>query len=146
MRGYDAGKKINGIKRHLLVDTLGMVLAVLVLPADVQDRKGGLILLADERGRWPRLQRVFADGGYAGKLVTSIAVLCNWVLDIVKRSHDQKGFAVIRKRWIVERTFSWINNCRRLSKDYERLPESSTAMVQMSMIGLMLRRLAGQES
>ena len=146
MRGYDAGKKINGIKLHLLVDTLGMVLAVLVLPADVQDRDGGLILLADERGRWPRLQRVFSDGGYAGKLVTSIAVLCNWVLDIVKRSDDKKGFAVIRKRWIVERTFSWINNCRRLSKDYERLPESSTAMVQMSMIGLMLRRLAGQES
>jgi transposase len=142
LRGYDAGKKINGIKRHVLVDTLGMVLAVMILPANVQDRDAGLDLLDAQRGRWPRLRRVFADGGYAGKLVTYIAVLCEWVLDIVKRSDDQQGFAVIRKRWIVERTFSWLDKCRRLSKDYERLPESSTAMVQLSMIGLMPEKVS----
>jgi putative transposase len=141
-RGYDAGKKIKGTKRHLLVDTLGLVLAVMVLPASVQDRDGGLLLLAQERGKWPRLTRIYADGGYAGQLVPMIAVLCGWLLDIVKRSDDARGFQVIRKRWIVERTFSWLDKCHRLSKDYERLQETSENIVRSAMINLMLHRLA----
>ncbi len=114
----------------------------MVLPACVQDRDGGLLLLHGEREKWPRLRRVWADGGYAGALVESVAILCDWLLDIVRRNPDAKGFEVIRKRWIVERTFSWLDKCRRLSKDYERLRETSEAWVHVAMIGLMLRRLA----
>lgn len=114
----------------------------MVLPACVQDRDGGLLLLAREQGNWPRLRCVFADGGYAGALVEKVAILCNWLLDIVKRSDCAKGFEVIRKRWIVERTFSWLDKCRRLSKDYERLAETSEAWVHVAMINLMLHRLS----
>lgn len=144
-RGYDAGKKVKGIKRHLLVDTLGLVLAVMVLAADVQDRDGGLLLLHRERGNWPRLTCVYADAGYAGELVWKVAVLCDWLLDIVKRPTRTKGFQVIRKRWIVERTFSWMDKGRRLSKDYERLTQTSEAWVHVAMINLMLHRLAGEK-
>lgn len=114
----------------------------MVLPASIQDRDGGLLLLTEERGKWPRLTCIYADGGYAGQLVLMIAVLCDWLLDIVKRSDDAKGFQVIRKRWIVERTFSWLDKCHRLSKDYERLQETSENMVRIAMINLMLHRLA----
>ena len=116
MRGYDAGKKINGIKRHILVDTLGLILAVVVHPANIQDRDGAKLVFekAKFKGTWPRMLRVWADGGYAGKLIEWVFAFCQWVLEIVKRSDDVKGFKLLPKRWVVERTFSWLSNYRRL--------------------------------
>src|SRR5690606_20557530 len=107
--GYDAGKKVKGIKRHLLVDTLGLVLSARVMPASIQDRDGGFLVLGEQRGKWPELRRVYADGGYSEKLVEKVANFCDWLLDIVKRSDKAEGFKVIRKRWIVERTFAWLD-------------------------------------
>lgn len=141
-RGYDAGKKVTGRKRHLLVDTLGWVLFVLVHPANIQDRDGAQRLFALIRMRFPRLQLIWADGGYAGpKLNDWMQRMCRWVLSIVKRSDDVSGFQVLPKRWIVERTFGWLNRCRRLSKDCEQLPEIEEAWVYLAMTRLMLRRL-----
>lgn len=143
-RGYDAGKKINGIKRHILVDTLGLLLIVVVHVASIQDRDGAKLVLEKVPGRFTRLQRIWADGGYRGKLIKWVQTTCQCVLEIVKRNDDLKGFKVLPHRWVVERTFGWLNRYRRLSKDYERLPESSEAMVQLAMIRLMLRRLERQ--
>jgi putative transposase len=142
-RGYDAGKKINGVKRHILVDTLGLLLAVVVHPANIQDRDGAKLVFARAQllGSWPRMERVWADGGYAGKLIRWVHSFCQWVLEIVKRNDDVKGFQLLPKRWVVERTFSWLSNCRRLSKHYESWNETGEAMVQVAMIRLMLRRL-----
>jgi putative transposase len=145
-RGYDAGKKINGIKRHLLVDTLGMILTVMVLTADIQDRDGARKLLAKAKGHFPRLQKIWADGGYAGTLIDWVKELCGWILEIVKRSDTAKGFEILPHRWIVERTFGWLNRARRLSKNYERLTASSEAMVYLAMLPLMTRRLAKQST
>jgi len=142
-RGYDAGKKINGVKRHILVDTLGLLLAVVVHPANIQDRDGAKLVFAKAKllGSWPRLKRVWADGGYAGKLIVWVSSFCQWILEIVKRNDDVKGFQLLPKRWVVERTFSWLSSCRRLSKHYEYWNETGEAMVQVAMIRLMLRRL-----
>ena len=145
-RGYDAGKKINGIKRHLLVDTLGMILTVMVLTADIQDRDGARKLLAKAKGCFPRLQKIWADGGYAGTLIDWVKELCGWILEIVKRSDTAKGFEILPHRWIVERTFGWLNRARRLSKNYERLTASSEAMVYLAMLPLMTRRLTKQST
>lgn len=145
-RGYDAGKKINGMKRHLLVDTLGLVLTVLILTADVQDRDGARQLLEKIKGQFPRLQKIWADGGYAGALIDWVKQMCGWVLEIVKRSDQAKGFQLLPHRWIVERTFGWFNRARRLSKDYERLSSSGEAMVYLAMITLMTKRLANQHT
>jgi putative transposase len=142
-RGYDAGKKVKGRKRHLLVDTLGLVLMVVVHAASLQDRDGGQQVLEKVRHRFPRLKIVWADGGYGGpKLGEWVNQFCHWVLEIVKRSDEVNGFAVVPKRWIVERTFGWLNRSRRLSKDYERLTATSEAWVQIAMVRLMVRRLA----
>ena len=143
--GYDAGKKINGRKRHLLVDTLGLVLMVVVHSAKIQDRDGARLLLAKAKGLFPRLQRIWADGGYAGKLIGWLQETCGWVLEIIKRSDAVKGFKLLPRRWVVERTFGWLGRYRRLSKDYERLPGSSEAMVYWAMTRLMVRRLARQQ-
>jgi len=132
---------VNGRKRHLLVDTLGLILAVVVHPADVQDRDGARLVFERVRGWLPRLKLVWADGGYAGKLVSWVTSSFSWVLEIVKRSDDAQGFEVLPRRWVVERTFGWFNRYRRLSKDYEYLTQSSEAMICISMIHLMLRRL-----
>lgn len=141
-RGYDAGKKIKGRKRHILVDTLGLLLIVVVHVANIQDRDGARLVLNKARGFLPRLLLIWADGGYAGQLVEWVATQCQWVLEIVKRSDDVKGFKVLPKRWIVERTLAWLSHCRRLSKDYERLVETSEALIYVAMIRLMLKRLA----
>ena len=142
-RGFDAGKLTKGRKRHVLVDTLGLLLLVVVHAADIQDRDGARLVLAKIKGRFPRLKRIWADAGYAGpKLGDWIAQCFRWVLDIVKRSDHAQGFEVLPKRWIVERTFGWLNWSRRLSKDYERLPETSEAWICIAMTQLMLRRLA----
>jgi len=140
--GYDAGKKVNGRKRHILVDTLGFLLLVVVHSANIQDRDGAKLLLEKVKGRFPRLQLIWADGGYAGKLVGWVKQTLGWVLDIVKRDEKVKGFKVLPHRWIVERTLAWLGRFRRLSKDYERLAETSEALIYAAMVHLMIRRLA----
>jgi putative transposase len=140
-RGYDAGKKTKGRKRHILVDTLGLLLIAVVLTADIQDRDGAKILFSRIKERMPRLFLIWADGGYRGKLIEWVAKKCFWLLEIVKRNDDVKGFVILPRRWVVERTFSWLNRNRRLSKDYERKAESSEAWIYFSMSILMLKRL-----
>lgn len=142
-KGYDAGKKVKGRKRHILVDTLGLLLKAKVLPADVQDRDAAKMLFAEIKERMPRLQLIWADGGYRGKLIIWVAVRCLWILEIVKRNDQLKKFVPLPKRWIVERTFSWLNRNRRLSKDYERKVESAEAWLYLSMSILMLKRFKG---
>jgi putative transposase len=139
-RGYDGGKKVTGRKRHLLVDTLGLVLAVVITGANVQDYDGARLVFNQIGHRFRRMQIVYADSIYA---YTGLVgwVFAHWlrVLEIVKR--PKKKFAIVAKRWIVERTFAWLSRCRRLSKDYERLPEVSQSWIYVSMIQHMLRRL-----
>jgi len=139
-RGYDKGKNVNGRKRHIAVDTLGLLICVLVLAADVQDRDGGLDLLCLMRATCAKVRLVWADGGYAGALVHTLRRRLGLTLQIVKRTDDMKGFVVLPRRWVVERTFGWTRNCRRTVRDYERLPEHSEAMVRWSAIILMTRR------
>ena len=125
----------------MLVDTLGMILALVVLPADRSDQAGGHLLLLWILERFPRLQKIWADSAYQG-LVDWAWALGDWVLAIVKRTAEQVGFEVQPHRWIVERTFAWWENYHRLSKEYEELPESSENLIYLAMIHLMLRRLA----
>jgi putative transposase len=141
-RGYDAGKKIKGRKRHLLVDTLGLLLVVVVHSAGIQDRDGAKQVFAEAQKTCSRLEKVWADGGYAGKLVDWVDAQCAWELEIVKRSDDAKGFVVVPKRWVSERTFAWLNKYRLLSKEYEILIESSEADIYLAMTHVMIRRLA----
>jgi len=143
-RGYDGGKKIKGRKRHVLVDVLGLVLAVLVTTASVTDRDGARQVLATAHQELPSVQHVWADRGYEGPLVEEIKSNTGITLEIVKRTDTTPGFVVQKWRWIVERTFGWMNRDRRLSKDYERLPESSEAWIYLSGIGRMIRKLAPQ--
>jgi putative transposase len=140
-RGYDAGKKVKGRKRHILVDTLGLLLIAKVFAADLQDRDGAKELFSEIKEQMPRLQLIWADGGYRGKLILWVAAQCLWILEIVKRNDTEKVFKVLPKRWIVERTFSWLNRNRRLSKDYERKTTSSEAWIYFSMSVLMIKRL-----
>ena len=132
---------MTGRKRHFVVDTLGLLLAVVVHAANVQDRDGAKLVLAKLVGRFPRLKLIWADGGYAGHLVEWARTFGGWFLEIVKRPPDSHSFEVLPRRWVVERTFGWLGRCRRLSKDYEALPQTSEAWVQIAMIHLMLRRL-----
>jgi putative transposase len=142
-RGYDAGKKIAGRKRHVVVDTLGMVLAVVVHGAYWQDQTGAVIVLWRLRDRFRRLKVIFADSAYGRDgLVEIVKETFGWILQTVLRPVRAEGFVVLPKRWIVERTFAWLSRCRRHSKDYERNPETSEAMVLITMINLMSRRLA----
>jgi len=141
--GYDAGKKIKGRKRHLLVDTMGRILALLVTGADVQDRDGAKMLLSQCWFLFGRLQVIWADSGYLGRLVTWVKNLRPFGklhLEVVARAPG-RGFQLVRKRWSVERTFSWLYKSKRLCRDYERKPQHSEAMIYLSMIHLMLRRL-----
>ena len=121
---------------------MGLILAIVVHAGNIQDRDGAKLVLSRLRGRYGRLKLIWADGGYAGKLIEWTALFGNWVLEIVKRSDDVTGFVVLPKRWIVERTFGWIGRYRRMSKDYEMLPASSEAMILIVMINLMVHRLA----
>jgi transposase len=141
-RGYDAGKKVNGRKRHIVTDTLGLLVVVLVTAASVQDRVGARPVLARAKMAMPSIALVWADGGYAGKLVAWAYQHCRFLIDIVRKPAGQRTFEVLPRRWVVERTLSWLVRCRRLGRDYERLPEHSEAMIKWSMIGLMTRRLA----
>jgi putative transposase len=142
-RGYDAGKKVTGRKRHIAVDILGLVLAVVVHPADIQDQDGAKLVFERLRHGFSRMKVVFADSAYARSgLPAWVAVRFGWILQTVLRPVHATGFVVLPKRWIVERTFAWLGRSRRHSKDYERTSESSVAMIQISMIHLMARRLA----
>ena len=139
-RGYDAGKKIKGRKRHILVDSLGLLLEVKVHPGDIQDRDGAKLLLEYINGKYPELVLIWADGGYRGALIDWIEKNLNLKLEIIKRNDNVKGFEVLPKRWVVERTLGWIGRNRRLSKDYERLCETEESWIQLAMISLMLNR------
>jgi len=141
-RGYDAGKRVNGRKRHLAVDTGGLLLAVVVTIAGLQDRDGACPLLAALRARFSTITLVWADGGYAGRLVAWAQAVLGLAVTIVKRTDDLTGFRVIPRRWVVERTLAWISKHRRCVRDYETLPEHSEAMVYIAMIMTMSRRLA----
>jgi putative transposase len=141
-RGYDGGKKINGRKRHLLVDTLGLVMMVLVTTAAVQDRDGARLLLRRLGGACKKLRLIWVDGSYRGQLLDWVKERFRFVLQPILRCDDTKGFKVLPRRWVVERTFGWLVANRRLAKDYEALPTSSETMIQLAMIRLMVRRLA----
>ncbi len=140
--GYDAGKKIKGKKRHLLVDTQGLLLCAIVHAADIQDRDGGLMLMAALFGLYPFLLKLYADSGYQGpKFKDGLKRVCRQInVEIVKRS-DVGKFVVLPKRWIVERTIAWLNRCRRLAKDWECLNKNALAFLHWASIRLMVRKL-----
>lgn len=142
-RGYDAGKKVNGRKRHVLVDATGLILLALVLPANIQDRDGARQLLTAFFGQpvRRRVKHIWADGGYAGALVDWAWQLWRCTVEIVKRS-ELHTFRVLPRRWVVERTFGWLGRYRRLNRDYERQAQTGEVMVYLAMIRLMLARLA----
>ncbi len=139
--GFDAGKHVYGRKRHILVDTLGLLLVVVVTAASVQDASSAPVHTPRLRDQFPRLQKVIADAGYKQQFIDWFAHTLGWLVDIVSRMSHQRGFQVLPKRWIVERTFAWFNSYRRLSKDYEYYLSSSEAMIYLASIRLMLRRL-----
>lgn len=141
--GYDAGKQVKGKKRHLLVDTLGLLLHALVSPANVQDRDGGILLFTSLGERFPLLEKLFADGAYQGpQFQQALAkVRPQLTIEIVTRSDQDKGFVVLPKRWIVERTLAWLNRCRRLAKDFENRLRYALAFVLLASIRLMVRKL-----
>ena len=140
-RGFDGGKKINGRKRHVVVDSLGLLLAVVVTAASVQDRDGACRLLGLLRERFSTISLVWADGGYAGRLVSWAYQVLALTVTIVKRSDDTTGFVVLPRRWVVERTFGWLLRYRRLVRDYERRPEHHEAMVLWATVTIMTRQL-----
>ncbi len=144
--GYDAGKKIKGRKRFISVDTLGLVLRVLVTAASQTEREGGKQVLSRvkqmDKKVW-RLTTIWADGGFDGPTFMQwVMDHCRWIVEIVLRPQQTKGFVVLKKRWVVERTFGWLMGCRRLVRDYELLPETSETLIYLAMIRIMVRRLA----
>jgi transposase len=142
-RGYAAEKMIKGRKRHILTDTIGLPVGMIVHPANVQDRDGAPDLLASVRSLYPWLRHVFADGGYAGdKLKSALEGFGDWTIEIVKRSDTAKGFVLLPRRWVVERTFAWLNRNRRLAKDVEATIESAVTWLYIASVKLMSRRLA----
>lgn len=143
-RGYDGAKPIKGRKRHILVDVLGLLLVVYVHKASISERAGAKTLLqrAQQKG-FARLALIWADGGYSGRPLRNwLFSLTGWLLEVVKRTDDQTGFVLLPRRWVVARTFAWFGNYRRLSKDYEVLPQTSEAMLYAAMVHIMLRRLS----
>ena len=144
-RGFDAGKKVTGRKRHTLVGTLGLLLKVVVTAGNVQDRDGARLLLeelAEQEEIIKRLKLIWADGSYRGDLIAWIKDCFGWKLEIVEKAKTQSGFQVLPKRWIVERTFAWLVRQRRLARDYERFPQTSESFIYAAMVRLMIRRLA----
>jgi putative transposase len=140
-------KKIKGRKRHILVDTMGLILMIVVHAANIQEQDGAKLVLEKVRGQHPRLQLIWADAGYNVQwLIDWVKTACHWVLDIVKRPEGAKGFMLLPRRWVVERTFGWLNHYRALSKDYEYLPRNSEAAVYAAMIHIMVRRLARERA
>jgi putative transposase len=144
--GYDAGKKVKGVKYQIAVDTLGLMLNVVVHPADIQDRDGiALVLDKKTRQTFPFVEVIYADGGYQGdQAAAAVKAVGQWRREIVKRSDQAKGFVVLPKRWVVERTLSWLARCRRLVRNHERYHRTGVAFIQLAMSRLMLRRLCAQ--
>ena len=141
--GYDAGKKIMGRKRHIITDSLGLMLFAVIHAADIQDRDGAPLLLAESITRFPWLRHLFADGGYAGdKLRDALRQIDKWTVEIIKRSDAAKSFEVLPHRWVVERTLAWLNRNRRLAKDFEKTNESAEAWLLIASIQLLTRRIA----
>jgi putative transposase len=138
-KGFDAGKKIKGIKRHIIVDTLGLILAVVIQSASMQDRDGAISVIDKLVENWKKIIKIFADGGYRGELIGHVKSKFKIELEIIKRD-ELHTFKILPKRWIVERTFSWIETNRRNSKNYERLNQTSVAMVHLFAIRIMLNR------
>jgi putative transposase len=139
--GYDGGKKTKGRKRHIVVDTLGLIMIVVIHAANIHDSIGARKVMQSLKEKFlTGIQKIFADGGYMGELKEWVRIQFGWVLEVVKRS-DAHIFKVLPKRWIVERTFAWLSFHRRMSKDYERLPETSVAFIHLSMIRLMVNRI-----
>lgn len=142
-RGYDAGKKIKGRKRHIVTDTEGNMVGAAVHEASIQDRDGALLVLTTIRYLYPWLRHLFADGGYAGdKLRHALRGSGDWAVEIVKRADDAKGFVVVKRRWVVERTLAWLGRCRRLAKDFEASVESAVAWLFVANIRILTRKLA----
>lgn len=141
-RGYDKGKNVNGRKRHVVVDTLGLLLAVVVTAACVSDPAGARLLFTSWGGHCKKMRLIWVDGTYRGSLLDWVQGRIKAVLQPVLRCDNVKGFVLLPRRWVVERTFAWLGQSRRLSKDYEYLPESSEAMIYIAMTRIMLRRLA----
>jgi putative transposase len=141
VRGYASGKQVKGRQRHLLGDTLGLLMAVIVTAASVSDPAGAHLLFVRLGGACTKLRLLWGDGGYRGHLVAWVAQPMRFILRVTLRPEGCKGFVLLPRRWGVERTWAWLNQSRRLSKDYERLPKSSAAMMYLSMMRLMLRRL-----
>lgn len=141
--GYDAGKKIKGRKRHIVTDTNGFMVGLVVHSAGIQDRNGAVPTLQSIRRFYPFLRHVFADGGYAGdKLKSALKGKGDWTIEVIRRCDNQKGFKVLPRRWVVERTFAWLGRCRRLAKDWETSITSSTAWTLIAHIRILMRRLA----
>lgn len=138
-RGFDAGKRIKGIKRHIIVDTLGMVLAVVIQSASVQDRDGAMDVIAKLFETWNNVIKIFADNGYRGALIDKVKNKFKIAFEVIKRS-ELHIFKVLPRRWIVERTFAWIDTNRRAAKNYERFNNTSIAIVHLSAIRIMLNR------
>ena len=140
--GYDAAKKLKGRKRHVAVDTDGRLLMVNLTAADVQDAAGAEAIVKGVRRRWPWLKHLFADGAYDRGRLASLVAYKDFTLEVVRKLPDQKGFQVLPRRWVVERTFGWMTRWRRLVRDYEKLIDVSDAMIHLSMGALLLRRVA----
>ena len=142
-RGYDAGKKIKGRKRHIITDTQGNLVGLQVHAADIQDRDGAVDVLASIRSLYPGLRHIFADGGYAGdKLRGAMAALGDWTFEIIKRSDAARHtFVILPRRWVVERTFAWLGRCRRLAKDFEATIDSAVAWMLVAHIRRLTRRM-----
>jgi putative transposase len=145
-RGKDAFKKVSGRKRHLVVDTLGLIVAAVVHSAGIQDRDGAKLVLEKMVDRFPRLKKILADGIYNGDIAAWAKANGGWIFELVVRppeepEEEKKKFKVLKWRWIVERTFAWLGRYRRLSKDYEGTEESSESWIYVAMTHLMLRRL-----
>lgn len=140
-KGYDAGKRVSGRKRHIITDTMGFILAVVIHNANIQDRDGAKLVLKELRYKYPLLKKILADGGYRGTLIEWTKSTLGWTLEIVSKVVGISFFQVLPKRWIVERTFGWFNFNRRLAKDYEVLNECSIAFVHLTMIRIMLNRI-----
>lgn len=141
-RGFDGGKRIVGRKRHIAVDTDGRLLLVNLTPADISDSAGAQMILDAIRKRWPWLKHLFADGGYNRTQLMDKAVFLDFVVEIVRRMEGQKGFEVLPRRWVVERTFAWMTRWRRLIRDYEQRIDVSEAMIHVAMGSLLLRRIS----
>ncbi len=146
-RGYDAGKRIYGRKRHIVTDTNGLLLAVHVHPANVQDCHGAVPLLQRLREKFPQLRHVFADRIYRGnQLLNALAPCGPWTIEIVERPKGVKGFQLLPRRWVVERTFAWFGRCRRLSKDFEGSAATEAAWLLVAQLRLLTRRLAAPKT